>query len=234
MERILITGTNRGLGLGMVQHYLQREGTYVFATCRNPASAIELNRLAATNPRRMTIIPLDVSDEAAIDASAETVRQHTDGLDILINNAAINPRHVQTFENITPDLMRQVFQTNTLAPLLVVKAYLDLLKKGHNVRVVNISTQVGSMTWKQSGGSYAYATSKAALNMVTRCLAADLRAYGIITVMLHPGWVQTDMGGSSAPLTIAESVSSILRLIDGLTDKHNGGFFKWNGEVHPW
>lgn len=234
MEHIFITGANRGIGLELTRQYLQREDTYVFAAARRPQDAAGLHTLAEQYPDRLTLIPLEVTDESAIDRAVQTVAQVTPHLDILINNAGMNPSGIQSLEVITPETMTTVFQVNAVAPLLVARAFRNLLKDGTRPRLVNVSTQVGSMTWKTSGGSYAYAASKAALNMVTRCLSADLKGSGIITIMLHPGWVQTDMGGSNAPLTPEQSANGIIALVDGLTESQNGLFFKWNGEPHPW
>jgi NAD(P)-dependent dehydrogenase (short-subunit alcohol dehydrogenase family) len=234
MERIFITGANRGIGLELVRQLLQQDDTLIFATARQPEAAAALQELAAANPERLTVIPLEVTDEAAIAQAVQAVSGRVDGLDILINNAGINPPGIQSLADITVETMQTVFTVNAVAPLLVARAFQGLLTKGDRPRLVNISTQVGSMTWKTSGGAYAYAASKSALNMVTRCLSADLRPAGIITIMLHPGWVQTDMGGVHAALTPEESASEIIRLISGLTDAQNGLFFKWNGEPHPW
>jgi len=118
--------------------------------------------------------------------------------------------------------------------LMVVKAMIGLVRKGSSPKIINVSTQMGSMDYKRHGGGYAYSASKAAMNMITRGLAADLQGDGIITVTLHPGWVQTDMGGSSASLTSEESARSIVGLADRLTMDDNGCFFKWNGDVHLW
>ncbi|MCB9452535.1 MAG: SDR family oxidoreductase [Anaerolineaceae bacterium] len=234
MERIFITGANRGIGLELVRQYLRRDDTRIFATARQPETAAELQALAATNPERLTILPLAVTNEAAITEAVQAVAEQVDALDIVINNAGMNPPGIQTLDAITAETMQTVFTVNAVAPLLIARAFQGLLAKGSNPRLANVSTQVGSMTWKKSGGSYAYAASKAALNMVTRCLSADLHPAGIITIMLHPGWVQTDMGGPSASLTPEESASGIISLISGLTEADNGLFFKWNGEPHPW
>ncbi|MCB9455466.1 MAG: SDR family oxidoreductase [Anaerolineaceae bacterium] len=234
MKRIFITGANRGIGLELVRQYLGEDTTRIFATARQPQAAGELQALVAAHPDRLKVVPLDVTDEAAIARAVQIVAGEVEALDILINNAAINPPGIQSLAQISAETMQTTFTVNAVAPLLVARAFQGLLEKGSHPRLVNISTQVGSMTWKTSGGSYAYAASKAALNMVTRCLAADLQPAGIITIMLHPGWVQTDMGGVHAALTPAESISGIIKLINNLTTAENGKFFKWNGEPHPW
>lgn len=234
MPNILITGANRGLGLEMVRQYVQHPEVFVFATCRDPQAAADLQNLADQNPKRLSIHQLNVVDDLSRAQIVQEIAAKTAALDVLINNAGIHPRGVQSFEAITPQTLHDVFEVNTAAPLMLVKSLLDLLHSGENPRVINISSQVGSLEWKKSGGSYAYAVSKAGLNMITRCLAADLQEYGITVISVHPGWVQTDMGGIGAPLSVKEAVSSILPLIDRLSAKDSGKFFRWEGTIHPW
>jgi NAD(P)-dependent dehydrogenase (short-subunit alcohol dehydrogenase family) len=117
---------------------------------------------------------------------------------------------------------------------MVTRAFVDFLKHGKNARLVNISSALGSLTLRQSTGYYGYNASKAALNMFTRMLAVELSPFGIVTVTVHPGWVQTDMGGRGAPLTPQESVQGLIKLIDGLTASHNGLYYRWDGEALPW
>src|SRR5690606_22750518 len=138
------------------------------------------------------------------------------------------PRALSSLEAISRETMIETFDINAVSALMIVKSLLHLLRRGNNPRIANISSQVGSMEWKGSGGSYAYAVSKAALNMVTRCLAGDLRSDGIITVTFHPGWAQTDMGGAGAPLPVDESVRGVRNVIANLKPEHNGEFLKWN------
>lgn len=234
MPTVLITGANRGLGLAFVEEYLKRNDVHIIATCRTPEKAAQLQSYATSNPNRISIVQLDVSDQSSIDAAGKTVAGMVDQIDILINNAAINPKGIQALEDITPETLMESFNINSVGPLMVVKALLNLVKKGSAPKIINVSTQMGSMDYKKNGGGYAYSSSKAALNMITRGLAADLQGDGIITITLHPGWVITDMGGSSASLSAEESASSILKLIDGLTMQDNGCFFKWNGDIHAW
>lgn len=231
--KIFITGANRGIGLEFVRQYLAN-GDTVFAAARKPEEAAELNTLTSLYPDTLTLIALDVANTESIASAAQTVREHTNALDVLINNAGINPPGIQSLDQITPETMVSVFTTNAVGALMVVKAFLDLLKSGSSPRVVNISSQVGSLDWKKSGGGYAYASSKAAMNMITRCLSTDLKPFGITTITTHPGWVQTDMGGERAALRPEESVSGLIKLIAGLSPEDNGQFFKWNGEPHAW
>ena len=234
MQRILITGANRGIGLGFVHKYLAQDETRIFATCRDPQTATELMALADGN-ERLTIVQLDVTDGESIASSLKTVSSQCDGLDLLINNAGITVADsVQSLKNITSETMLTILDVNVVGPLMVIQAYVDLLKAGQNTRIANISSQNGSLAIKTSGNRYAYCSSKAALNMVTRTLAADLGQQGIITVAIHPGWVQTDMGGQNAPLTIDTAINGMVNVFDGLVADDNGNFYKWNGESHPW
>lgn len=235
MQRILITGTNRGIGLEMVRQYAQRADTHVFAACRRPDDAADLNALAVQYPDSVTIIPLETTDQNSINAAAEKVAALVDGLELLINNAAVNPpRPKQLFGEMTAEMMLSTLHVNAVAPLMVAQAFAPLLKAGTQAKIVNISSGLGSLTRKTTGGLYGYGPSKAALNMVTRGLAADLKPFGITTISLHPGWVQTDMGSPEADLTPAQSVEAILKVVDGLAEKDNGTYLRWDGEALPW
>jgi NAD(P)-dependent dehydrogenase (short-subunit alcohol dehydrogenase family) len=234
MRRVLITGANRGLGLEFVRQCLAR-GARVFAGCRNPEKAGDLQTLVVAHPEQLTILTLDVTDEATIDASVEIIRSQVDGLDLLINNAGAFPRR-ETPTNLNAETMLQAFHLNSVAPMIVAQRCLDLLRAGNQPKIVNISSKMGSLWWKEKegGGDYSYCSSKSALNMLTRTLAFDLRSDGIIVVAINPGWVQTDMGGSSADLTPAESVGGMLKVIEGLTEAHTSKFYTWEGREHRW
>ncbi len=230
--RILITGASRGLGLEFVRQTLDR-GDQVLAGCRNPGEAADLQTLVSRHPDRLTVLPLDVTDGASIEAAVESVRSQVDGLDLLINNAGVNPQD-ETLASLNAQAMLHTFQVNSVGPLLVTKGFLDLLKRGDDPKVINITSKMGSLASKQSGGDYSYCSSKAALNMLTRALAFDLRSKGILVVAVHPGWVQTDMGGSAAPLLPSESVRDLLKLIDRLRTIDTGKFFHRDGQELPW
>ncbi len=234
MQRVLVTGGSRGLGLEFVRQCLAR-GNLVFAGCRNPENAVDLQTLSVARPEQLTILTLDVTDEVAIDASVQAIRSHVDGLDLLINNAGAYPRG-ETPTTLNATTMLQAFQLNCVAPMIVAQRCLDLLRAGNHPKIVNISSKMGSLWWKEKegGGDYSYCSSKAALNMLTRTLAFDLRSDGIIVVALNPGWVQTDMGGNSADLTPTESVRGMLDVIERLTEADTSRFFTWEGQEHPW
>lgn len=234
MERILITGANRGVGFELVKQYIQSGNVQVFATCRTPGTATDLNALAQQNPDSLTIIQLEINDSESIDASVKAVEQHTDALDVLINNAGIYPKdESRDLGKLVAEDVAHVVTTNSVSPLMVTQAYRHLLKKGNNPRVVMISSQMGSLT-NAGSGAYAYRMSKASMNMAARLLANDSQMSGITTITTHPGWVQTDMGGSSASITPYESASGLIKLINGLNRSDNGKFYRWDGTEHVW
>jgi NAD(P)-dependent dehydrogenase (short-subunit alcohol dehydrogenase family) len=231
--RIFITGANRGIGLALTQQALAR-GDHVFAGVRHPDTAHELRRLA--QQYTLTVLPLDVTDEDSISAALNTVRAQTSALDVVINNAAINPETppYETFGQLEAAAMLEVLHTNTVAPLLVAQAFVSLLTQGDHPRLINISTEMASLANRTYGGSHSYCMSKAALNMASRGLAADLKGRKIVVVALDPGWVRTDMGGPSASLAPHESANGILKVIDSLTMKDSGKYLDYRGGQHPW
>ena len=233
MQTILITGANRGIGLALTRQLLQDDAR-VFATCRAPERADDLNALAQHHPERLTILQLDVNDEASIESAVASVAAKTDALDLLINNAGIGGDDSgRILGQLTAAEVSHVITTNAVGPLILTQACRDLLTTGDNPRVVMISSGLGSLQ-RTSGTSYAYRMSKAAMNMAARVLAFDSAMTGITTVTMNPGWVQTDMGGPSAALTPEESGSALRTLIKRLTPADNGKFFQYDGSELPW
>lgn len=233
MQKVLITGSNRGIGLGLVKQALAN-GDVVFAACRNPADADDLKALTSQYGNQLHIIQLDVSDETSIAASVSAVQQHTDSLDVLINNAAINPRtKASLFGDLDMDTVSQILHVNCTGPMIVAQAYYPLLKQGDTPRIVMLSSGMGSISGT-SGGSYAYRMSKAAINMAARNLSVDLRSDGIIVIAMDPGWVQTDMGGPSASITVDTSTSGQWDVINGLSMADTGGYRRYDGASHEW
>ncbi|XP_051953628.1 C-factor-like [Xyrauchen texanus] len=246
---VMVTGASRGLGLQIVKS-LATGGFSpgkIIATAQNPEGAKELQKLAAEH-QIIHIVKLDVISQASIDRAASEVEQlvQEEGLNCLINNAGINI--IADFETVTAEKMLENFHTNSVAPLMITKAMFPLLKRAatkgtgmgiHRAAVINMSSLLGSVElyWGDRANTfkwYPYRTSKSALNMVTRCLAVDLKADGILCMALHPGWVRTDMGGPEAPLSTEESISSVLSVIGGLTETDHGSFLHYTGEQLPW
>lgn len=230
---VLITGANRGLGLEFARQYLA-DGDSVFAACRSPEQAAELRQLKASSQGRLEIIGLDVTSEASIATAALSLQTLANSLDILINNAGI--AEWAGLSAVSTDIFQKVFRTNVAAPVLVTRAMLPLLKRGKSPKVINISSRLGSIAWRDPGSTsdYAYSTSKAALNMVTKQLAHDLREDGIVVVAQSPGWVRTDMGGAEAPLSPTQSVSSMRALIARYSHGDSGRFVDYDGKVLPY
>lgn len=241
MQRVLITGANRGLGLEFTRQLLERRAQ-VFAACRNPDSAHELQLLKASNPERLFITEMNVDDPESISRSEQFVREHADGLELLINNAGVymareHSAGEQPSEHpgiLTFDEALSVLRTNAVAPLIIAQQYLDLLRKSSKPKIVNISSGYGSVSENTGGFPYYYSASKAALNQYMRSLSSDLRTSGIITVLLNPGWASTYMGGPQAPLSPGESVSGMLKVIEALSLRDTGRFFSWQGVEEPW
>ncbi len=232
MKRTLITGANRGLGLEMARQCAAR-GDQVFAGCRCPEKAAALEALSARYPRRVTILPLEVTDEHCLAQSAARVAAESTGLDILFNNAAIFADR-ETLQDFSATKALEMLNVNAVGPLLVAKHFLGLLKAGRQPRLICISSEAGSISRMTSFRGYYYYGSKAALNMHTRSLAFDPETEGITVIAMHPGWVRTDMGGPNATLSPAESAAGILRLTNKLTPADNGKFYTWEGQEYPW
>lgn len=230
--RILVTGASRGLGLEFAAQYLAA-GHDVAALARNPAGSNGLQALAAEAEDRLVVHACDVADGASIEAAAQAVAARWDALDLLVNNAGVSGDKGKLTE-LDFDDMAAVFATNAIGPLRVTRALLPLLRKGSAAKVAHITSRMGSIADNGSGGWWAYRMSKAALNMACRNATFELDGEGVSSYVLHPGWVQTDMGGGSAPLSIAESVRSMIGTIAGLTPADSGRFVNYDGEALPW
>ncbi len=220
----VVTAANRGLGLEFARQ-LSARGDRVIATARDPESAAEL---AALDVR---VEPLDVGDGASIASFGAAIADQN--IDVLINNAGVGVSSTP-LEALELDQMRRFFEINTVGPLHVSRTLLPGLRRGADKKIINITSRMGSIGDNSSGGAYSYRASKAALNMVTRSMANDLQSDGFICIVLHPGWVQTRMGGGSAPVASEDSISGMLRVIDGASMEESGGFFDFTGAVVPW
>jgi NAD(P)-dependent dehydrogenase (short-subunit alcohol dehydrogenase family) len=232
MQRVLITGASRGLGLEFTRQFAMR-GDQVFAGYRSQAPAVDLLNLRDQFPDLVKPVVLDVISQESIDASYKMVKSQTDALDILINNAGAVDRG-ETLAGMTFESSLDFFRINAVAPMLIVQRYLELLKKGVNVRVISISSDYASITLKSDGTLMSYCASKAAQNMFTRALSFELAPQGIIALSIHPGWVRTAMGGWHAELSTEESVTGMMRIIDRLTPEDAGRFYGWDGSECAW
>jgi len=234
--RYIISGAGRGLGLEFTRQLLAR-GDSVVAGTRSPDSSRPLQNLAADSGGRLRVLPLDVADPRSVRAFAEEVRGG-EPPDVLINNAAIFGK-VQPLDELDTEDMVATFSTNVAGPLRLSSALLPLLRRGSARRIVHLSSVLGSISSHTDGSTpfstcYAIRTSKTALNMAMRIMALELAPEGFTTICLHPGWVQTDMGGPLAPMRPEDSIRSMLGVIDGLRPEHNGRFFDFQGQELPW
>jgi NAD(P)-dependent dehydrogenase (short-subunit alcohol dehydrogenase family) len=235
MPNVLVTGANRGIGLELVRQLSQQSDTRVFAACRDPEAANILRGLAQESAGRVTLVRLHVDNSDSITEAVAEVQRQTDSLDLLINNAAINPPDDrQGLGSITRQNALDVFSTNVVGVMLVTQAFLPLLMKGTSPRIVNISSDMGSIEHRSYGGSHLYCASKSAVNMFSRGISVELRKHKITCIALDPGWVKTDMGGSDANLEPVESVQGMVMVINRLTLKDTGSYLRWDGTSLPW
>lgn len=229
MTTFLITGANRGIGLQLTTQALAR-GDTVIAGTRDPG-ADSLKALHQKAGDRLQILSLEVTDAGSIKDAVATLQGRT--VDVLVNNAGtIGPKRQSTLD-MDFDGLAETFAINTFAPLRVTQAFLPNIQKSKQGRIVTISSRMGSLSMDASD-RIAYRASKTAVNKIVQCLAADLRPLNIAAIVMHPGWVRTDMGGSSADLAPEESAAGILKVIDGLTLAKTGRFINYDGTNVPW
>ncbi|CAM3968244.1 SDR family oxidoreductase [Shewanella aquimarina] len=229
-KHVVITGANRGIGLGFVRHYLAK-GDRVTACCRRPGEASALIQLAEIHAN-LNIIQLDVTDESSLRALPQHLNDTA--IDILINNAGYYGPKGIGFGKLRAEEWQKVLAVNTIAPIMITQTCYPMLRKANNAKVICISSKMGSMADNQSGGSYLYRSSKAGLNAALKSLAIDLRSEAIFCVVFHPGWVQTDMGGPNALITVNEAVEQMATCIDRLDASQSGQFLNFDGKVIPW
>jgi len=226
MATVLVTGASRGLGLEFCRQYAA-DGWQVLACCRNPETA---GKLAGINHVR--VFPLDVSDFSQIDHLAAQLQDTA--IDVLINNAGIYGDAQQGFGQLDYAAWSRTLTVNTQAPVKMAEAFLPHIKRGDKKRLVSITSQMGSIADNSSGGSILYRSSKAALNAAMKSIAIDLEDQGVGVLLLHPGWVKTDMGGNNALIEARESVAGMRKVIAQFTLAQSGSFLKYDGSPLPW
>ncbi|MGH6951218.1 MAG: SDR family oxidoreductase [Vitreimonas sp.] len=231
MRTVLITGANRGIGLEHARRYAER-GAQVFAAVRKPEEAEDLNALALVHRGHFDVLAYDAADQAAPQLLKERLGETP--LDLLFANAGAMGGRRQNFGDVDARAVLTLIQVNALAPLVLAETLADNVAASERKVMAFQTSLMGSIGDNSSGGAYAYRLSKAALNMVGRGIASDLRARGVIAVLLHPGWVRTRMGGPSGRIGVEECVEAQQRLLDTLTSGQSGRFFNYDGRELPW
>jgi NAD(P)-dependent dehydrogenase (short-subunit alcohol dehydrogenase family) len=226
MPTVLITGASRGLGFEFARQYAA-DGWRVFATCRAPAKAPKLKELKGAE-----VLALDVADFGAIDALAAKLKGTP--IDVLILNAGINPQpEAPPATGVDYKAWEDAFRVNVMAQLRCAVAFSDHVAASDKKTIAAVSSG-GATISNAKGGNYVYRSSKAALNLCMAGLAREWAGRGIISIMLAPGWVKTDMGGANATFTPEEAIGRVRKVIAGVTLKDSGRFIANDGRDNPW
>lgn len=226
-KTLFITGANRGLGLEFVKQY-SKDGWKIWAACRNPEKAEKLKAIKGD----INFIQLDVLNPTDLKKISQDFVNEP--VHLLVNNAGIYGPGDTDLRTFDYDVWREVMEVNFYGPMRVLQTLLPSLKKAGKSKAITVTSKMGSITDNIKGGSYYYRTSKAALNAAMKSAAIDLEGEGVIVSLLHPGWVQTDMGGSNAMITAEESVEGMKKLIDHFSGRDSGHFYDYKGLVVPW
>ncbi|HFC92977.1 MAG TPA: SDR family oxidoreductase [Leucothrix mucor] len=231
MPSIFITGTNRGIGLALVHQYLA-EDWQVYATARQPESATELQQLANQYPKQLSLYALDVTN--AIQRQQVADKLNGIPLDILINNAGVYGQSDAYFGNTDEEKWLDALRINTIAPMKIMELLAENIALGEKKIIASMSSKMGSMDDNGSGGSYVYRSTKAALNAIMVSAARDLKEAGISAVILHPGWVRTDMGGANGEINTQQSAHRLRAILDSVSLENSGDFYDIDGSIIPW
>ena len=221
---IVITGTSRGIGLELTREALTR-GHKVLAVARQPGDSEGLSHLKSQYPAQLLTAAVELTDPECGDKVAAAIHDWR-SVDRLINNAGVYAKG-----EAVEDFLKS-FHVNSVVPFLITKALLGKLRQGQSPKVVQITSLMGSIADNTSGGSYAYRASKAALNMINKGLAVENN--WLTTVVMHPGWVKTAMGGAGAPMEASQSAHGLWAVIEGLKEKNSGHFYDFQGRELPW
>jgi NAD(P)-dependent dehydrogenase (short-subunit alcohol dehydrogenase family) len=229
MAVVLITGANRGIGLALVKAYAGRRDK-VIAAIRATSDRFELDEAVKAAPKWIDVIEMDVADAAEIGRARR--RLEAEPIDVLINNAGIGGPERQSATDMDFDGLIETLNVNTIAPLRVATAFLPNVKAAKG-KIITLSSQMGQVQ-SASSDSLAYRVSKQAVNKLMRGLATELKPLGIPVLIVHPGWVKTEMGGEGAQLTPEDSAAQLQKLIDKLDIASTGKFLAWNGKELAW
>ena len=241
---VLVTGSNRGIGLGLIKH-LADKTEHLFAGCRSPAKASELQILAKQH-RNVVILELDVTKEKLVNDAVRNISAIVgrNGLNCVINNAGVIDKF-QNIDMVSAETLMQLFETNVVGPTMLVKTCMPLLREASSLvsvddmsvsraAVLNISTTLASFEQNTAGKLYGYRMSKVALNMFSKNLSIDLKNDGILVASIHPGWVKTDLGGPHAPVPVSESVKGIISVAEALSNVDSGSFHSFDRNEILW
>ena len=227
----LVTGANRGIGLEVARQLALRGFTTILGA-RDAQKGDEAASSLQQGGLKVIPVQLDITEQQSIEAAKHLVEEQFGKLDVLVNNAAILYDDWQRAESANLEIVREAFETNTLGAWRMCQAFIPLLRKSIHARIVNVSSESGSLT-VMGGGTPAYSVSKVALNALTRMLAAELRSARILVNSVCPGWVATEMGGPSAPRTVEEGAASVIWAVTLPDNGPTGGFFR-DGEPLAW
>ena len=230
MPTLLITGANRGIGLELCKQYLEHDW-HIYATCRNPDKAQELSELASNNDL-LSVHALDVTNEGELDALKSELKGKS--VDILLNNAGVYGLGASKFGKTDSEAWDEAVAVNLLAPMKMMEEFVENVSRSDKKIIASISSKMGSISDNTSGGSYAYRATKAALNAVMVSAAHDLKHLDITSLILHPGWVRTEMGGPNGELSVEQSAQKLKKILDDCTIADSGCFFDIDGSIIPW
>jgi NAD(P)-dependent dehydrogenase (short-subunit alcohol dehydrogenase family) len=228
MANVAITGAGRGIGFELVKRHLAG-GDRVFALVRNPSGATALAAVAGDSGGRLTVHEMDVASDRSVAAGAASLGDAS--IDLLYNVAGVTGTIPPQLDSVDWKDFDEAIEIMLKGPLRVLVAFLPRLHEGS--KVMNFSSQLAASTWPY-GGFYPYVAAKAGLNRLMRSAAIDLKDRGIVIGLIHPGYVQTDMGGPNADITPEESARGIVALAEDWPLSESGEFYKWNGEKHAW
>ncbi len=231
MKKILVTGANRGLGLGLVKKFL-KNNEKVICTTRNISKSKELILCKEKYNDNLEICELDL-----LDKESPTILSNFLGnepIDLFINNAGVIGHSAHHFKSVSLNHWLNVLKVNLIAPLLITQSIIKNIEKSSERKIYFISSKVGSIEDNKSGGMYIYRSSKTALNQVVKSLSIDLKPLGISVISLHPGWVRTEMGGPNALISVEESVNGMVDVISNTSIINSGQFINYDGTRLPW
>ena len=230
MPTLLITGANRGIGLELCKQYLNDDWV-VHACCRNPKKATELNKLAETSDK-LTLHELEVTKEKQMDALKKALKGKP--VDILINNAGVHALGASQFGKTDDEAWEEAVAVNLIAPMKMMEHFVENIAMSDKKIIASMSSKMGSMEDNGSGGAYAYRATKAALNAVMVSAAHDLHHLDITALILHPGWVRTDMGGPHGEISVKQSGEMLRNILAECDITDSGKFFDIDGTIIPW